>query len=254
MSTESQIAAFTQQAGLLLDLPQQIKAAADLKIETFRAAFMQRIDLLTVTAYVNQATGDDANAGTVAAPLRSIEAALAKTPYAGRCFAILQGPYTFQSDLLVTNKWLSVASDSSVRHEVDFVRRLYTAVVPNTREVAGVRLLGDAHVLFYGLKLNVPALDGNWPTFTPTPKASLVSGHSSATPGRMMASFAYCDINIPAAPYCPLIGSVYPMSLFMTANVALVTALNGNVASGVTAAGGTSVATLPWLVSNMATI
>lgn len=235
MSLEASIAALTQQAGLLLDLPQTLATAATAKINEVGGVYNSRLAALETTVYINQTTGVDTAAGTAGAPVKTIQRALAMTPLGGRCYALLQGPYTVDAPIAINQRHLLVRSETSVRHVVSFTRRLVDTVTPNLRSLDGFSLTGNASLVISGLRLNVPALDGTWPTYTGS-NETMIQLRSSTDAGQRYYAIINCDLDIPASPFGALISDGVPQAAWISSNtlVGAATSLNGKVLRGYT--------------------
>ena len=255
MSLEQSIAALTAQAGLLLDLPAQITATAQARIADITAAYNARIAGLTVEVYINALTGNDANAGTGAGvPLRTIERALALTPFGGRCVCRLQTDYTISADILVDYRTLTLFSDTAVQRNLNFTRLLDQTVAPNLRNVTGFRLNGTVLLQINGLTINVPAIDGAWASYGPGSKVALISSLQGQPGGNQAVNITNTALNIPTASFAIL--GYTPLSLYM-AGITLpgaTTSLNGRLIDGYASTSGVATNTVPFLVTNLLTI
>lgn len=256
MSLESSIAALTQQAGLLMDLPQQVHAAAQAKITAMGAAYQGHLASLVVTVYVDQAGGLDTNSGAIGSPFKTIDKALAITPRGGFCTVMLLGAYHVATTIVVDGRRLVVSSANTVRHNVTFERVTDAFGTATTyRLMRNFSLRHGATVHFTGLTLRMPVLDGTWGTY-PALAAQCgfaTLGSSVDQPGNT-AMISYCDIVNPGPIFAPMLGGTgYPTSF---AAIAVVSAdvLHGKWFDGVTAAGGTASTTLPWLLTNLVNV
>lgn len=256
MSLESSIAALTQQAGLLMDLPAQVNTAAQVQIAAMGAAYQGRLANLAVAFYVNQASGLDTNPGTLVAPFKSVEKALELTPRGGICTVYLTGPYLMDRTIVVDGRHLELQSASSIKHALSFER--YVEAFGGATLYRGMRnffiqRLGS--IAIRDLTIVVPQIDGNWGSY---PLHGLISGivgvsGSGAMPiGQVV--LGYVDITIGAAPFSHLIGSVGNPIMVNAFAVVSGASLNGRWFEGITAPGGTASTTLPWLVTNLATV
>lgn len=256
MSLESSIAALTQQAGLLMDLPAQVNAAAQVQIAAMGAAYQGHIAGLAVTAYVDQVNGLDTNSGAIDSPFRTIGKALSLTPRGGVCSVLLKGPYLMDQTIIVDGRRLHLQSANSVRHALSFARfsdMFGTATL--YRGLHGFRLQLGASISFRDLTLVMPALDGTWgsqPLAGSRTGMVGVDGSGSFPVGDVL--FGYCDITLPATPFSPLLGIGGSPLLLNAFTLTSTNPLNGKWFEIVTASGGTATTTLPWLTTNLATV
>lgn len=253
-TTEQQIAAFTQQAGLLLDLPQNIANTATAQINAVGNAYQARLNTSIGNFYVDQVNGLDTNPGTLAAPLKTITKALSLVPMGGRCQASLVGDYTIADTIVVDNRQLIVLSSTTVRNKLHCTRKLNAAVTPNTREVAGLRMIGQASITLYGLSIQVPALDGQWSAFNGGGNEVLFGSAGSYFVGAQSLAILSCDLNIPDPAFGALISSYYPMTLIVSGVTLTDQPLNGKVVRGITNTAGTATSGVPYLNTTLTTI
>lgn len=256
MSLESSIAALTQQAGLLMDLPAQVNAAAQAQIAAMGAAYQGHLASAHVIAYVNQVGGLDTNSGSIDLPFKTIGKALSLTPRGGVCQVLLSGPYLVDQHINVDGRLLMLQSSSSVRHALSFDRfsdLFGTATL--YRGMRGFKLSFGGSIAIRDLTLVMPALDGAFAALPLHPASSGMIGAagSGAYPvGRVV--LGYCDVTMPVTAFTPILGMAYaPVELNAFA-VTSVASLNGKWFDGITAGGGTATTTLPWLTTNLATV
>ena len=252
---EDRIADLQQQAGLLLDLPQQIADTATQRINALGDYWQQRQAQMYTRCYVHQTVGDDAAGGTEDAPLKNIEEALQRTPAGGVCEVRLMGDYHFAAPVPVEQRYLRITSADTVRHAVTLERLSSGSATDPTRYTGGVRLEQNAACEYRGLTLVVPPLDGTWGSRAPIESycGHVQLGHSGdALAGRVRV--AYCDIDIPTNPFCALVGAAGHLLLLETYNLVVSGNLLGVLVPDATDPAGTPVTSLPWLVSNLSTV
>ena len=252
------IADFETQANQLLDLPQQIADTARARINQIGNYWDQRVRRMMTVAYVHQQSGDDGAEGTEAAPLRSVEEALRRTPPGGVCVVKMMADYHFADVVPVEQTFLQLISDSSVRHAITLERKtIQWNGVPH-RITAGCRLKfrGGLHVS--GLNVVMPVLDGNWGTFDPVPFfCGVAQIGMSIHAGGQTVMFTYCDITIPTSLFCPVIGNGTdnrPLELYVQSCVATDQPLEGHLLSSATDPAGTATSSLPWLLTNLTNV
>ena len=251
------IADFEAQANRLLDLPQQIADTAQARINQIGSYWDARVRQMHTVAYVHQQAGDDNASGSESEPIRSVEEALRRTPPGGVCEVRLLAGYHFADVVTVSQTYLMMTSANTVRHPVTLERLFYDVAGTQMRITGGVRLSDRAAVRHTGLTLVVPPLDGTWGSYTPIEG---YCGHAqlgnSATVGGALVSMTYCDVQIPSAAFCSVIGneSDYPLELFVAVCIATDQPLTGRLLSGATDTNGTAAASLPWLTTNLTTV
>jgi len=254
MSLEQSIADLQTQAGLLLDLPQEIADQAQSRITQIGNFFDARVNTLMYTAYIDQVSGSDANDGNPDTPLKTIGEALSRTPLGGMCIARLKGDYHVDETLTVEQRYLRIWSDGSVRHKVTFERKSQLIVNTTYRILENFALI-NAQIEFVTLTLEMPAADGTWGNL---PEYVAYNGfasiRSSAAWGANVINISYCDIDIPANKFTSLIGGGNCLMLNVAAVTMLDQALNGNLFYNLTSGSGTDSNTVPWLNTNLTTI
>lgn len=256
MSLEQSIADLTQQAGGLLDLPQAIANAATSQINAIGNAYQARLATLTTTAYIDQALGSDTAAGTLAAPYKSIEKALAMTPRGGRCIAVLKGDYVISAASIAVNGIdLLIQSDSSVKRNLYFERYLITSTTPNYRAIYGFKLGGGAKLTLSGLTVNFPAVDGSWGTYSAA-NSHMIGAKDSTDWLPLTVSLISCNLNIPATPFCSILegSNLIDMLGYGNTLTGAVTSLLGRLFADQTNTAGVAANTLPWLRTNFTNV
>lgn len=254
MSLESSIAALTQQAGLLMDLPQQVNAAAQAQIASMGAAYQSHIAGLSVSAYVDQINGLDTNSGALATPFKTIEKALSITPRGGFCCVLLKSDYTLTGDITVDGVHLSIVSDSSIKRALTFERQLLTAFTPALRAVRQFKL-SSGSLNLSGLTINFPFIDGDWGNYAPA-NSHIVGGNGSYQWRPIDVTVFNCNVNIPASPFCSFIQSAVLADLHWYGNTltGAVTSVNGRLLADQTNTAGVDTTTLPYLRTTLSTI
>lgn len=242
MTTEAAaIATLTQQAGLLLDLPDTLHVTAANRINALGAEMAARLASLQKTVHVNQATGSDDNDGAAETPVKTIQKAIDLTPLGGRCVCFLQGDYVIDAPVTVLQRHVMLSSQST-RFNLSFTRRIDASTGTNFRVIDAFRLRGNAAISLHNLRINIPALDGAYTGLPDQPTTALFGCTFAPMQGCFGVCITSCDVNIPASPYCNLLASGQAFT-FVTSSVTFVgarTDLNGCVVRSITAAGGTT--------------
>jgi len=254
---EDRIADLQHQAGLLLDLPQQIADTATARINALGDYWQQRQSSMRSVSYVHQTIGDDAGGGTEDEPIKSIEEALRRTPVGGVCEVRLMSAYHFVDVTEIGERELIIKSSSTIRHAITLERLRGAYTDPNGRRTGGPRLGFDSSVTYMGVTLVVPPLDGGWGDYQLYPQYSGFAqpGWSAqALLGRVRITL--CDLSIPTNPYCPIVGFEGWRILALQCNSLVLTdqPYVGNLVAGATDPAGTATASLPWLLTNLTTV
>lgn len=256
-SLEQSIANLVAIGGQNLNLPQQVAAAAQNQINAVGAAYTSRLNSLLVAWYVNQATGLDTNPGTLAAPLKSIERALELSPRGAMVRIYLQSDYAISAaPIAIDGRRVRIGSADATRYAITPARSIDDTVTPNLRRLAGFDLQNGGGVIFYGVRINIPALEAPWSAYGEHFMNAFVSGGGAFAAGLHHVAFASCDISMPATIHAPLLQGTQLWS-FATTSVVLVgaaTSLNGKILGGYTAAAGTATSGIPGLVTSLATV
>lgn len=249
-TTEQAISDLTAQASLLMDLPQSLAATATQQIATITNSYNSRIATLAVTRYVHQVAGDDVNNNgqTLATPYKTLAKALADCPSGGTCDIVLDSDYQITgADIAVNNKSVRIrTSANGTKRSLTFERY----------ESAGYRMLRNftfswgGQLFFQECALVMPD-DAGMSIYTDLNGAMFYQ--TSTTRGVNTVSFYMCDISIPANPYTKIFSGglwgVYAASLG-----APVQPLAGRLFRDQANTAGAASNTLPWLVTNIATV
>lgn len=111
MSLESQIADLVTTTNGLITAFNSKKASIDSAV----AAAIAAVPETAKTFYVDQVAGLDTNPGTLAAPLQTINKAIAMTPSSGSCTVQLLSDYEWGSSIAVTCGFLAVLGYNQTR-------------------------------------------------------------------------------------------------------------------------------------------
>ncbi|AHC85742.1 hypothetical protein X970_11990 [Pseudomonas monteilii SB3101] len=180
MSLESQIADLVSSSNALIAYFNGKKGAIDSAV----AAAIAAVPETTRSWYVDQANGLDTNAGTQAAPFRTLEKAINSTPRSGLCLILLMGDYDLRT--------VPVASCATVRITglvVNGVRpKFRPAYIPTldangaitANVMAGFSLpLGNITISLRYLDLVLPTSDGVTPAPSTSSSGALIRASST---------------------------------------------------------------------------
>lgn len=259
MSLETSIANLVAIGGQNLTLPQQIANAAQDKLAEMAAAYQGHLSSLLVAVSVDQVNGLDTNAGTAAAPLKTLQKALSLTPRGGMCVVTLLGDYTLTADVAIDGKKLCIYSGGGAKKNIYFDRFANNAVAPAQRNCRKFTFRQGGALLLFGCTVNVPVLDATYNGLTAASELALCGGigdYGADGLDAITLQMYLCDYKIPATPYCCMLPASMPIDLVIIANTlnGAITSLNGQVMSGITAAGGTAASGVSLLRTNLSTI
>lgn len=252
MSLEASIAALTAQAGLLMDLPAQIAAAANGKLSELAQQFQARQASMYVIYYVDQGTGADTAAGTQSAPIRSIDEALRRTPAGGACVVRLLSDYVVSSDITIYNRFVRIEGDASSRKNIVFSRLLRDEQSVQKRSCVNIRLAHRAQICVLYVNLKLPSI-GDWGGYANSAWNGVFCCWQPDAPLLAVSLYA-CGLNRPADCMSPMFVAGSPIALTVSACTETAEPMNGWWLSSYTNAAGTSVVNVSNVVTNLATI
>lgn len=254
MSLENSIATLTEQVSLVLDSASRVEAAATAQINKVGAAYSSRLAAMSTTFYVDQLLGNDANEGTQASPLKTINRAVALTPPGGGiCTTNLLSDYHVDADINLSGRKLIVGR-VGVTRKLTFAK--YT-LDPGTnvtyRAVRGFVSDGRfCHVALSGLNVELPEAVANEIGLPESTYPAIFKEQWALAPGAGIFEFYNCSVSVPLERYGPLCG--FSGATF----ISLVTTfggarghIRGRVFSGVTDEAGVDPKTLNLLRSNL---
>jgi hypothetical protein len=196
MSLEQSIANLQEQAGLLLDLPQQVTDTATVQIDRIGDAYVNHINKLVQTFYVSN-TGDDTQSGlTSDAPLATLNKAIDLTPVGGVTNIRLMSDIHMSEDAVVRGKSINIISDGSVRHRISFE---HYEVVSNTNDFSRIRsfeITDGGGVSIRTLTLVLPHSDGNFANNIYGTNSSIFQASPSNIAAASLTRAAVIDCNI----------------------------------------------------------
>lgn len=268
MSLETSIAGFTTQAGLLLDLPQQIATAAQTQIGLIGTEYANRIASMTKTVYVNQVTGLDTNAGTIASPYKTLQKAIDVTPLGGVCVINLQADYTIgllNEDVFIYSRHVRIQSDGAVRRRLQFTPYLQAINASTYRNLRSFFTMNNCSLMFFGITLVMPDM-GVAPNGQAANAAAILHGGTCMVrPGTGQDCYwtnlgiLTCDFEMTANPYgliCGVSAGGYGIhySEFSVTITGGATSLNGRRFYGAQNTAGTATSGFPNIVTSLTTI
>lgn len=252
MSLESAIAGLTQQAGLLMDLPQQVNAAAQAQITAMGAAYQAALASHDTTFYVDPVTGSDNNAGTSASPFATIGKAVSLTPPGGRCLALLKSNILLQHDVTVSCH-LTIGSADGVTKQLEFQKGTITVGATEYRKLAGFTLRDNNSLKFVNIRVVMPS-DVGYSAFSGAYYGCPIRYETVLDQVMRSLVFYACEISMPAAPFGSALvaNAAGPLALYASTLTMVDQPIAGRWLEGV--ASGTSAATLNYLRTNLAAL
>lgn len=255
MSLESSIAGLTTQAGLLLDLPQAIATAANAKIAELGNTFNATLASLSRSFWLNTVTGADTNSGTTqASAYKTLQKCIDMTPRGGVCYVTLDSDLPISGGrIVIEDRRVSLVSAGGVIRNITPDRILKTTVTPNQRELAGFDLRGTSGIELSQCRINMPALDGVWPSYV-AHGGEVFFGGPAETPGKKSVAFINCEIANQSTCFGALFNEWIDATLIVWTLTVTGPALLGRVHRNVTSTTGTSPATLSQFATNLTQI
>ncbi|MBF8705090.1 hypothetical protein [Pseudomonas putida] len=191
MSLETEIAALTATAKSLIDYFNLKKSDIDKAV----AAAVAAVPAMERTWYINQVTGSDDNAGTIAAPFASIDKAIASTPSGGTCNIRLMSDYIHTKSTVVSVRNLLIASD------VTGVKRKFSLTYQMGSDaqyfLSGFAMSSSATVAFLDVLQVMPSPAGLNPA--PSGTANIMFRSFSLQIAALYAiKYASCEMQMPA--------------------------------------------------------
>jgi hypothetical protein len=256
MSFEASVSALLLRTDLLLAQPQQVYDQATAAVARLEAAALARLSGVS-SFVVDQAAGldDPARSGSAAQPLKTIEAALARTPVGSTCFVLLAGPYLVSTIVAVTDKTLCLASSSSVRHALTFTRATFVSG-GTYRNLSGFRLAHKAQIGIANLTIVMPPADGVFPGAIEYQESAVIRVSGSPQDAFTAVVLLLCDLSLPATPFGRLVShSGSPLALTVNSCTLTDQPLIGRLMNAQTnTTTGVATSTYRWLLTNLATI
>jgi hypothetical protein len=253
MSLEQSISDLTTQAGLLLDLPASMAATANAKITSLTTRYDNILASQYVSVYVDAIAGNDANSGTNALPLKTIQAALDLTPRGGICFVFLKTDYHVDSDILISNKVLSIRNAGGPMPSLTFAKFTYQVGALTYRSIRHFEFLGASHLFLLDIKVYFP--DTSLMTaYTPDNMTIMRCQLGNAAVSLVIST---CELHIPNNIMCRFFGGANTLIDLLFFNVTYpgaITNPNGYLSDAQTNTAGVATAGLSWIRTNLATI
>ncbi|WP_462402181.1 hypothetical protein [Pseudomonas sp. Marseille-QA0332] len=246
MSLESQVAELVAATNALI----ATFTGKNASIEARVAAAIAAVPSNSKTFYINPLTGDDTAAGTAAAPLRTLQKALANTPNGGQTIVYLQADYELAANIAVDGRLLHVGSDiAGVKRKIKC--KYYVTNDGLATWLGGFVSYYGGQVMLTDVTLDLPSPAGLTPVPGGLKNAVFMSNSGGGTPV-LAVKLSSCDV-VAAADW---VGSLVAASSSAIAlevyNSTFPANFGGHYVYGV--ASGTNPATLANLLTNLATL
>lgn len=203
MSLEQSIADLIEQAGLLLDLPQEVADAGTAKITALQAAYASLLASGTVSAYIDQENGSDTNEGTIGSPYKTITKALSLTPRGGRCICYMMNDYYVSgADINVDGRILQIKSSTTIKHAFTFQAYSFGSGI-TYRSMYGFALGDGGKILFDTIRLEMPELGGL--SVHTAANSGMFKGRGMDRDNLISLGFRTCELVFPATPVLPMV-------------------------------------------------
>ncbi|WP_085720029.1 hypothetical protein [Pseudomonas sp. B22(2017)] len=243
MSLETEIAALTSTGKALIDTFNGKKAGIDSAL----AAAVAAAPAISRTFYIDQVAGDDAAAGTQAAPLKTLGQAIANTPGGGVLDAVLLSDYAHETTSIITSRRVTIRGDSGASNTRKLILKDFPVAGAGTKRLGSFQIARSSSLDFADLTLVLPdnaglnlPLDGYY--------AMMYAG-GNTMPGFASIKFYNCVWALTGTFAGKICGASWA-SLSLTAiNTTFPTALEGSIVHSVPALKDPN--TIPWLLTNI---
>lgn len=258
MSLEQSIADLQTQAGLLLDLPQEITGVAINQITAVGQSYQTLISALTATYTVDAINGDDVNPGTDALPFKTLKPAVENTPRGARLSIKLVSNITVVEDIQFENRDVIFLPADGLTKEISFSGRQGNDIGGGTigRSLNGFRYASGAVFSFYNIKIVPAAPVGAELSWTPLWTAGVIRPESGT--GAKVSVFIYAgEVAFPADMFGQLVvGAAVDLIVSGTAisGAAAGKWLGSEAAGLITDTNGTLPSSIHWLQTNLTSI
>lgn len=205
MSLESSIVDLTTRATALLDVFSNKAASINVAV----AAAIAAVPETSRTWYVDQVNGLDTNAGTAAAPFKTINKAIANTPNFGVCTVQLLGDYNLAETITSTSSNLILVGSGAVRTLAPkYFQEVNASNVTSTFLGGFLLAIQASSIEFRNLNINLPSSAGQSPAPTAIRQTGLVrTNGTGSVPALLGVTFSACAVSAAADFVGALVGS-----------------------------------------------
>lgn len=251
MSLEQAIADLQTQAGLLLDLPQQIASQAQAQIQAVAATYNAYLANALPNLFVDPVGGGDTNSGTNASPLKTLAKAVELIPPGGYGTVWLMADYEIANDMTITNRAVVVKGYGGVKRRLTFQRLTMPINTVDYFNVRGFNMRGNSFLGLRDLAIVMPRKDGAFANDLNNVLSSPIRT-PTADAGPLFVGAVYCDVERAADATAPLLYSYLTTQLGATAIAETGQSMAGYWLNGVAA--GATTASLSHVSSNLTTL
>ncbi|MCE0904716.1 hypothetical protein LU676_18410 [Pseudomonas alloputida] len=229
MSLETDVANLVTQTTKLLDYFGNKKAAIDSAVAAAIAAIPEGRKIF----YVNQLTGDDNADGQAARPLKTIDKAIANTPFGGLCIVRLQTDYRMALNISVDARVLSIFSDTTgVKRKI--IPAYYMIADGTAHYLSGIVQSNGAQVLLSDITVDLPSPAG----LNPAPVGFVNAFFKSTSNGGaviLAAKLSACEFTSPPDGTAYLVGAPNSAVVLEVLGTSFPASFGGRYISGIAA-------------------
>lgn len=208
MSLEQTIANLQQQAGLLLDLPQQIATTATQQIDRVGNAYVTHINRLTERFYVSENGADTSSGLDTENPLKTIKKAVDLCPVGGIVDIVLMSNIHVANDVIIDGKTVNIISQGSTRHVLSFEHYEISSNSVEFSRLHSFMLQNGAIISVRNVRLNVPHSNDGFANNTYDVFSGIFKCSANAVQygGFQSVSIIDSEISRPANSKVPIVG------------------------------------------------
>ncbi|UXA39130.1 hypothetical protein [Pseudomonas juntendi] len=243
MSLESQIAELVTATNALLNTFNNKNKTIDASVQAAIAAIPVNYKKL----HVDQVKGDDSATGSVDAPLKTINKALAMTPYGGAVDVILKADYQMTANIEVDGRLINIYSDTAgVKRKLKSAYYLTAGGAANF--LAGFPLVRGGQFMATDITLELPSPAGVTPAAFGVRDCFFTSNTLSGT-AVLIVKLSACEVVAAPDWVGQLIGASASAIMFEATGGVFPSNFAGRYINGVAA--GTNPATLTNVLTNL---
>lgn len=246
MSLETQIGDLVTKTTALVDIYNGKKTEIDTAVQKAIAAVPTNKKVL----YVHQTNGLDTNDGTINAPLRTLEKAIAMTPVGGVLSLRLLSDYTMTGEIAMEGIKMELRTDTIATRRV--LRPVYYKAADGlTTFITCFSALLGAEYSLRDITIELPSATGQSPVPTGGNNA-LIKANATSPVTNLAIKMINCEVvDLPGATAALTSSSTSALLLAITGTT-FPAAFAGRYSAAIAA--GTSSTSVPYLVTNLATM
>lgn len=231
MSLETDVANLVTQTNALLDYFKNRKAGIDSAVAAAIAAAPETVR----TWYIDAVNGSDANAGTAAAPFKTLGKAVANTPAFGVCIANLLSDYVLDTNVAQTTTNLLVVGSGAVRKLSVKYYPVVNADTSVTTYLGGFQLATQASCIeFRNLAIELPSIAGVAPAPTINRITGLVRTNGTGNvPPFLGVSLSGCTVTMAVDFIGALVGSTVSAISLLAISTSFPSGFGGKYVMGI---------------------